>query len=69
MKDIQRTNEGELAKILREKREALRNFRFGASGSKLKNVKEGKSIRKEIAQILTELTARRKAEKPAVNNQ
>jgi ribosomal protein L29 len=59
MKDIHNINEGELAKTLKEKRVALRNFRFGISGSKLKNVKEGKGIKKEIAQILTELNSRK----------
>jgi ribosomal protein L29 len=59
MKDIHNINEGELAKTLRDKREALRNFRFAISGSKLKNVKEGRTIRHDIAQILTELNARR----------
>lgn len=48
----------DLQKLLAEKREALRLFRFGISGSKLKNVKEGKGLRKEIARILTELNSR-----------
>ncbi len=43
----------DLVKTLVEKREALRKFRFGEAGSKTKNVKEGKHIRKEIARILT----------------
>ena len=45
----------DLAKALYEKREALRNFRFGAAGSKTRNTKEGKNTRKEIARIMTEL--------------
>ncbi|OGZ04033.1 MAG: 50S ribosomal protein L29 [Candidatus Lloydbacteria bacterium RIFCSPHIGHO2_01_FULL_41_20] len=48
----------DLVKLLSEKREALRMFRFGISGSKTKNVKEGKGLRKEIAQIMTELASR-----------
>ena len=48
----------DLIKTLNEKREALRKFRFGISGSKTRNVKEGKNTRKEVAQILTELNAR-----------
>ena len=45
----------ELENLLAEKREALRKFRFGIAGSKNRNVKEGKNLRKEIAQILTEI--------------
>ena len=48
----------DLAKLLSEKRELLRMFRFGISGSKTKNMKEGKGLRKEIAQILTEIASR-----------
>ncbi len=57
---IKDTNEKDLNTRLSERREALSKFRFGLSGSKTKNVKEGKGIRKEIAQILTELNARAK---------
>ena len=49
---------GELQKALVEKREALRGFRFGGAGSRSRNVREGRGLRKEIAQILTELRAR-----------
>ncbi len=44
-----------LVKALLEKRESLRAFRFGAAGSKARNVKEGANLRKEIARIMTEL--------------
>ncbi|MEO8637546.1 MAG: 50S ribosomal protein L29 [Candidatus Taylorbacteria bacterium] len=58
MKDIKDKKEEELVKLLDEKREALRNFRFAMAGSKQKNVKEGKGLRKDIARILTEVNAR-----------
>jgi ribosomal protein L29 len=45
----------DLNKTLNEKRTVLRNFRFAVAGSKTRNVKEGKNLRKEIARILTEL--------------
>jgi ribosomal protein L29 len=48
----------DLARFIGEKREALRNLRFAASGSKNHNVKEARTIRKEIARALTENTAR-----------
>lgn len=44
-----------LEKSLSEKRVALRGFRFGTSGSKVKNVKEGRNLKKNIARILTRL--------------
>lgn len=49
----------ELTKLVLEKREALRAFHFGNAGSKSKNVKEGRTIRKDIARILTEVTSKR----------
>jgi ribosomal protein L29 len=53
MKELINKNEKELNIILTEKQTALRNFRFGISGSKIRNVKEGKGLRKDIARILT----------------
>lgn len=49
---------GTLQKSLTDKREALRTFRFGAAGSRSRNVREGRNLRKEIAQIMTELRER-----------
>ncbi len=60
MKEYKTTTEQDLNKLLNEKREALRGFRFTGAGGKVKNVKEGRTIRKEIAQILTELNSRNK---------
>jgi ribosomal protein L29 len=51
--------EKDLLKMLSEKREALRAFRFGISGSKVRNIKEGRALKKEIARVLTELNSRR----------
>jgi len=58
-KELKNLSESDLGKFLSEKREALRVFRFGISGSKVKNMKEGMTIRKDIARILTELSLRR----------
>jgi ribosomal protein L29 len=55
MKELLKKSEAELAKTLTEKREALRAFRFGISGSKIKNMREGRAIRKEIARVMTAL--------------
>jgi ribosomal protein L29 len=48
-------NKEDLIKEFGEKKLALRDIRFGASGSKNKNVKEQKNIKKEIARIKTAL--------------
>ncbi len=52
-KEIITKTKPDLARLLSEKREALRLSRFGASGAKNKNVKETKELRKDIARILT----------------
>ena len=56
--DLQKKNDADLNKDLIEKREALRSFRFGMSGSKTRNVKEGQNLRIEVARILTEKRSR-----------
>ncbi len=45
----------ELLRNLKESRNNLRDFRLASTGSKPKSVKEGKTARKNIARILTEL--------------
>ena len=52
--DYKGKDKKELLALATEKRTALRNFRFGIAGSKVRNVKEGKNIKKDIARILTE---------------
>jgi len=59
MKSLKDKKEQELNKLLNEKREALRSFRFGLSGSKVKDIKEGSNLRKEIAKVKTELNSRK----------
>ncbi len=61
MSDFKNKTESDLMKLLREKREALRSFRFNIAGSKTRNVKEGRSLHKEIARILTEIRSRKVA--------
>jgi ribosomal protein L29 len=53
LKDLRKKNKGEISKMVDEKKAALSNFKFGVIGGKTKNVKEGKNLRKEIAQLLT----------------
>lgn len=53
MKELINKTENELAQLLKDKKESLRVFKFSMAGGKIKNLKEGKNIRKEIAQIMT----------------
>lgn len=62
MKDLTNKSLKELIKLVREKQDALKDFRFGSAGSKAKNVKEGRGIRKDIARIMTAMTQVSKSE-------
>lgn len=53
--DFKTKSEVELKKALNEKRDSLAKFKFGISGSRTKNVKEGRNTRRDIARILTSL--------------
>ena len=53
LKDLRKKNTGELEKELKEKTELLSSFRLGISNSKVKNVKNGRNLRREIARIKT----------------
>ncbi len=55
MKDFLNKTEKELMTLLGDKQKALKDFRFGTSGSKNRNVKEAMNIRKDIARIMTVL--------------
>jgi ribosomal protein L29 len=63
MKEYKNKTPQELQKLIAEKREALRHFRFGSTGSKTKNVKLASTTKKDIARIMTELSLRAKAPK------
>jgi len=60
--DFTNKSEKDLHKQLVEKREALRKFRFSVAGTKTRNIKEGMTLRHDIARILTELSARKRVE-------
>ena len=53
MKELTIKNDKELANLLSEKQTALRTFRFGIAGSNLRNVREGRAIKKDIARVKT----------------
>ncbi len=59
MADLTKQDVAELQKQIADKREALRVFRFGGAGSRTRDVRAGRTLRREIAQILTELQSRK----------
>jgi ribosomal protein L29 len=60
MKEITIKTPESLNQAIAEKREALRTFRFGSVGAKSKNVKEGRTIRKDIARMMTALSMKKR---------
>jgi ribosomal protein L29 len=54
---ITETNPAELRKQLEAKRADLAKFKLGMMGGKAKNVKLARTLRRQIAQILTKLNA------------
>lgn len=59
MKEFKNKTPQELNKLIAEKRESLRLFRFDSTGGKNKNVKQSHNTKKEIARIMTELSIRK----------
>jgi large subunit ribosomal protein L29 len=51
--ELRKKSKEELEKILKEKRERLQKLRFDLSLGKLKNVREIRQTKKDIARILT----------------
>ena len=51
--ELKQKSKAELQKMLQEQRERLRNLRFDLASGKVKNVREIRVLRKEIARILT----------------
>ena len=56
--EIKKLSDKDLLKMIEEKRKAVRQFRFDITGSKVKNLKEGGNLKKDVARMLTELTLR-----------
>ena len=53
IKELKTKGKDELQKTLEDDREKLRQLRFDLSAGKVKNVREIRKIKKEVAQILT----------------
>lgn len=59
--EIKKKTDAELKIALDAKRDEVRAFRFGIAGSKNRNMKEGRNLKREIARIMTEQSSRRSA--------
>lgn len=60
VKELRRKSESELQRILAQKRDESREFRFKLAKDEAKNVRKARNSRKDIAQILTILNGRKK---------
>lgn len=64
MTDLKKETPESLQKSLADMREQLRVFRFEGEGSRRRNVREGRNLRKDIARTLTELRSRKVEQTP-----
>ena len=51
--EIKQKPKNELQKLLQDERDNLRQFRFDLSAGKVKNVRQIRKVKKDIARILT----------------
>jgi len=56
--ELKNMNITDLTKLIVEKQEELRKFRFGVAGSGMRNTHAIRNLRREVAQGLTELNRR-----------
>ena len=59
MSELKKKSNEDLTKLVGEKREELRAFRFDLAGTSKKNAKHAFLAKKEIARALTEVNARK----------
>ena len=62
-KELKEKKQEDLAKLVSEKKEALRGIRSNISGSKTRNVKEIATLKKDIARALTAINQSNSAKK------
>lgn len=68
-KELKNKKKSELHALLAKWREELRIFRFKNSNSQLKNIREMRSVRKNIARILTLLNGKKEEKTENIKNQ
>jgi ribosomal protein L29 len=62
MTDFAKLSLQELHKKIADAQESLRAFRFSGAGGRARDTREGRTLRKTIARMLTEAQARKLAE-------
>lgn len=58
MTELQQKNTADLIAFIGEKREEIRKIRFGTAGSGMRNTHALRTLRREVAQAITELNKR-----------
>ena len=58
---LQKHSVEDLHRLVKDKREELRALRFSVAGSKNRNVKLSRTLRKDVARALTAVNAQKKA--------
>ncbi len=58
-KELQTKSEAELHKILGQNREKLRELRFKDSNKQLKNIREIRTVKEQVAHVLTILNKKK----------
>lgn len=58
-KELLKKSKSELQRLLFETREKLREMRFNLASGKVKNIKEIRALKKDIARILTVLNQKK----------
>lgn len=64
IQELRKKTKQDLEKLIRDLREKLHQFRFDLAGGKLKNIREIRGIKKDIARILTILSLKSKIQNP-----
>lgn len=59
IKEIEKKSEKEIKQLLQEKRERLRQINFSITTGKVKNVREIRLIKKDIARLLTVIDSKK----------
>lgn len=57
-RDLKQSSKNELSNLLKEKREDLQSFYFKIAKGRVKNVKEARELKRDIAKILTLLNVK-----------
>lgn len=64
IKELKDKKPAELKKLIDENNNAMREFRLGLSGGKVKNVKTSRNLRRDVARALTIINNQSKVEAP-----